>query len=101
MAGRNIRVCTVKGKDHRGYPLIVKVEAYSVLEAAARGMEAISREHGVASELEIREHIPGKEWKITTDQLLKWASKRGAEDNVGLTTVKRHVKDFLTKDDKN
>jgi hypothetical protein len=89
------RVCTVKGEDHRGFPLNVHVEAGSMLEAAARGMAEISRSGGRPSELEITMHVPGKSWKIDPKRLMKWVSKRDSKDNIGLQVVKRQVQDFL------
>jgi hypothetical protein len=73
------------------------VEAESVFEAAARGMEEIRKVQGVASELKVVEQIPGKEWKVTTGRLLKWVSSRGENDNIGLTMVKRSIREFLEK----
>lgn len=88
-------VCTVKGQDHQGYPLRVHVEAGSLLEAAARGMEEIRKAGGKPSELEITQHVPKQAWKITPEQILKWASKRGANDNIGMQVIKRELQDFL------
>lgn len=47
------KVCRVRGQDHRGYPKIVLVEAHTLFEAAARGLEEICRQGGQVSELEI------------------------------------------------
>jgi hypothetical protein len=91
------RVCTVKGQDNRGHPLRVHVEAGSVLEAAARGMEEIRRAEGKPSELEITQHVPKQDWKVSPDQLLKWASQRGDHDNIGLQAIKRELQEFLKK----
>jgi hypothetical protein len=89
------RVCSVKGEEHRGYPMTVHVEAGSVLEAAARGMEEIRNAGGRPSELEITQHVPKQAWKVSTGQILKWASTRGANDNIGLQAIKRQLQDFL------
>jgi hypothetical protein len=91
------RVCTVKGQDDRGHPLSVHVEAGSMLEAAARGMDALSRSGGRPSELEITMHVPGKTWKINPERLMKWVSRRDTKDNIGLQVVKKQVQDFLGK----
>ena len=89
------RVCTVKGQDHRGYPMRVHVEAGSVLEAAARGMDEIRKAGGRPSELEITQHVPKQGWTVSPDQLLSWASKRGEGDSVGLQSIKQHLQNFL------
>jgi hypothetical protein len=93
------RVCTVKGTDGRGLPVTVTVEACSVLEAAARGLEAIRIAGGSPSDLDVVEHLPGKEWKITTDhdRLLKWVSSRQLGDNLGLQVIKKNIGEFLRR----
>jgi hypothetical protein len=91
------RVCTVKGEDHRGYPLSVHVEAGSVLEAAARGMDEIKRAGGRPSALEITLHVPGQTWKIAPDKLMKWVCKSDSKDTIGLQAVKSQVREFLAK----
>jgi len=90
-----IRVCTVRGVDHRGDPLTFRVEAGSVLEAAARGMEEIRMAGGQPSELEITQHVPKQAWKVSPEQLQKWVSQRGQEDSIGLQAIKSHLQDFL------
>jgi hypothetical protein len=89
------RVCTVRGQDHRGYPLRVHVEAGSLFEAAARGMEQIMIAGGQPSELEVTQHVPKQAWKVSPEKLLKWASQRGANDNIGVQSIKRKLQDFL------
>jgi hypothetical protein len=93
----NQRVCTVRGKDYRSYPLTVNVHAYSLFEAAARAMEEIRKADGVPSDLEVTVHSPGKQWKVKLPQLAKWISTFGSTDNVGLRDVKRNVREFLNK----
>ena len=41
-------------------------------------------------------HEPKGDWKVTEPQLLRYVSKFGSDDNVGLRQVKRNVKDFLS-----
>jgi hypothetical protein len=91
------RVCTVRGEDHRGDPLIVHVEAVSMLEAATKGMAQISRSGGRPSKLEVTMHAPGTTWKIEPERLMKWVSKRDSKDNIGRQAAKRQVQDFLNK----
>jgi hypothetical protein len=89
------RVCTVRGQDGRGLPITVTVEAFSVLEAAARGLDTIRIAGGSPSDLQILEHLPGKEWKVTTDRLLKWVSSSQRGDNLGLQVIKKNIGEFL------
>jgi hypothetical protein len=91
------RVCTVQGQDHRGHPLSVHGETGSMLEAAASGMDQISRSGGRPSELEITMHVPRRTWKIDPDRLIKWVSRRDSKRNIRLQAVKRQVQDFLSK----
>ena len=91
------RVCTVRGQDHRGYPLAVHVEAETMLEAAARGMAQIKRAGGRPSPLEVTLHVPGQTWKIEPERLMKWASKRDSRDNIGIQAIKSDVVEFLGK----
>jgi hypothetical protein len=91
------RVCTVRGQDHRGYPVCVHVEADSMLEAAARGLAEISKSGGRPSPVEFTLHVPGQTWKVSPEDVLKYVSKRGTRDNLGLQAVKREVSDFLAK----
>jgi hypothetical protein len=95
------RVCTVRGRDGRGLPVTVTVEACSVLEAAARSLEAIRIAGGPPSDLDVMEHLPGKEWKVTTDRLLKWVSSRERGDNLGLQVIKKNIGEFLHHTPKN
>src|ERR1700730_13578577 len=89
------RGCTVRGQDGRGLPVTVTVEACTVLEAAARGLETIRIAGGAPSDLHIVEHLPGKEWKVTTDRLLKWVSSSQRDDNLGLQVIKKNIGEFL------
>jgi hypothetical protein len=89
------KICTVRGLDYQGLPLVVIVEAASVYEAGARAMDEIRKVGGRPSELQITMHEPKKQWKIHPVQLFKWVQFIGAKDNVGLKDVKRHVYDWL------
>jgi len=89
------RVCTVRGFDHRGDPMTFHVEAGSVLEAAARGMEEIRKAGGRPSELKITQHVPKHAWKVSPEQLQKWVSQRSRDDSIGMQAIKSHLQDFL------
>lgn len=91
------RVCTVRGQDGRGLPVTVTVEACTVLEAAARGLEEIRIAGGAPSDLQVVEHLPGKQWSITIGQLLKWVSSRQIGDNLGLQAIKKNLEEFLER----
>ena len=92
------RICSVRGKDHRGLPLQVLVEAYTTVnEAAARAMEQIRRDGGVPSDLQVTMHEPKQEWTVSVERLKKYASSYESGDNVGLRQVERNVKDFLAE----
>lgn len=89
------RVCTVRGYDSHGDPLTFHVEAGSVLEAAARGMEEIRKAGGRPSELEITQHVPKQAWKVSPEQIHKWVSQRRRDDSIGLQAIKSHLQQFL------
>lgn len=91
----NRRVCTVRGLDNRGWPLTVIVEARSVYEAAALGMEAIRKEDGRPSDLVVTMHKPVRGWKVTTQQLLRWVQQYPSGENIGMKQTRRRVEDFL------
>ena len=92
------RVCTVEGTDGRGLPITVTVEACTVYEAAARGLEEIRIGGGSASDLRVVEHLPGKEWTVTPDRLLKWVSSSSRDgDNIGLQVIKKNLREFLNR----
>jgi hypothetical protein len=80
---------------HGGLPVTVTVEAWSVDEAAARGLEKIRIAGGSPSDPQIVEHLPGKAWNVTTDRLLKWVSSSQRGDNLGLRVIKKNIGEFL------
>jgi len=52
---------------------------------------------GPASDLDVVEHLPGKEWKVTSERLLKWVSSRELRDNLGLQVIKKNICEFLRR----
>jgi hypothetical protein len=68
-----------------------------MLEAAARGMDEIRRAGGRPSALEVTLHVPGQTWKVSPETILKWVSKRGTRDNLGIQALKSDVSAFLAK----
>ena len=75
--------------------MYVVAQANTVYEAAARAIEEIRKVQGTPSDLEVTVHEPKKEWKVSIERLMKYASSFASGDNVGLKTIKRNVKDFL------
>jgi hypothetical protein len=94
---RTQRICTLLGKDFRGYPKTVAVEASSVYEAAVRAMDELRKDGGPVSELQVTIHEPGRSWKVQPQQLARWVASYTGKDNVGLRDAKRRVHDFLVE----
>jgi len=54
------KVCTVTGLDSRGLPSSVQLEAGSLFEAAAAGLEQLHKNGCLITQLQITVHEPGK-----------------------------------------
>ena len=80
-------------------PIVITVEAYTAYEAAARGLDEIIRQGGRITALQVVEQVPGREFKIKPEQILKWVSSSGAHDNVGLRQVKQRIRDRMKPPD--
>ena len=65
-------------------PLSVIVEASSLKEAAARGIEEIRKAGGKPSLLTVTMHEPKSQWKVSVEQLAKYVDAFADGDNVGL-----------------
>ncbi len=91
------KVCLVQGQDHRGLPLIVCVQAATLFEAAAAGLEQLHQLGGTLSEVEITVHEPGTRSKVRPEQLAKWLSQRDSNDNIGVQALKRRVRELLSR----
>src|SRR5579875_1469984 len=88
LAGVGRKVCTVKGLDSRGLPVSVHVEAESLFEAAAAGLEEIHNGGGLITEVHVTIHAPVQQFKVHPRQLEKWLLSYGREDNVGTRALK-------------
>ena len=66
------KVCTVTGLDSRGLPYSVLVEAGSLFEAAAAGLEQLQKQGCLITEVQILVHEPGKRYTVHPRQLENW-----------------------------
>ena len=89
------KVCTVTGLDHRGLPASVLVEAGSLFEAAAAGLEELHKKGCLVTEVQILVHEPGKRYTVHPRQLESWLRTYSREDHVGLHTLKSRVRGIL------
>jgi len=53
-------------------PIVIMVEAYTAYEAAARGLDEIIRQGGRITVIQVVEQVPGREFMIKPEQILKW-----------------------------
>ena len=91
------KVCLVQGQDHRGLPLVVLVQAATLFEAAASGLEQLHQLGGKLSEVEITVHEAGSRSKVRPEQLSKWLNHRDSCDNIGVQALKSRVRDLLNR----
>lgn len=89
------RVCTITGLDSRGLPHSVQVEAGSLFEAAAAGLEQLHKIGGLISQVQITVHEPGKQYKVHPDQLGSWLRSHNSGDPVGIHALKSRLRDIL------
>jgi hypothetical protein len=89
------KVCTVTGLDTRGLPASVLVEAGSLFEAAAVGLEELHKKGCLLSEVQILVHEPGKRYTVCPRQLENWLRTYSREDPVSLHALKNRVRGLL------
>jgi hypothetical protein len=89
------KVCTVTGLDSRGLPYFTLVEAGSLFEAAAAGLEQLHKNGCLITQLQITIHEPGKRYHVHPRQMESWLRSYSDEDNVGLRALKARVRDLL------
>ena len=89
-------MCSVRGQDHRGLPLVVLVEAQTLFEATALGIEQLHKAGGRISEVEITVHEPGAQQKVRPDQLCKWLNQNDSE-SIGIHALKHRVRELLAQ----
>ena len=89
------KLCTVTGLDSRGLPHAVHVEAGSLFEAAAAGIEALHQQKCLVSAVQVTVQEPGQQYQVHPRQLARWLRSHNREDNVGVHALKRRVRDIL------
>jgi hypothetical protein len=90
------KVCSVRGIDHRGLPKIVLVEAGTLFEAAAAGLEQLYQQEGCLSPvLEVTVHEAAGKHRVRIKQLAAWLGKHDSEQTIGVTALKRRVGELL------
>jgi hypothetical protein len=89
------KVCSVTGLDSRGLPASVLVEAASLFEAAAAGLEELHKKGCLLTEVQILVHEPGKRYTVHPRQLETWLRAYSREDNVGIHALKTRVRGIL------
>lgn len=89
------KVCRVTGLDFRGLPLAVLVEADSLFEAAAAGIEQVHKQKGLLSEVQIEIQEPGRSHRVHPRQLEAWLRTHETGDSVGVRALKSRVRDIL------
>ena len=73
----------------------MQVEAGSLFEAAAAGIEALHQQKCLVSVVQVTVQEPGKQYQIYPRQLERWLRSHNAADNVGVHALKRRVRDIL------
>jgi hypothetical protein len=76
-------------------PASVQVEAGSLFEAAAAGLEQLHKNGGLITQLQITVHEPGKRYKVHPHQLEKWIRSYDRGDSVGIRALKSRVRGLL------
>ncbi len=67
------------------------VEARTLHESAARGMELLCNSGGVISSVDVIVHEPGKRFKVEPHQITQWLRTRAESDTIGIAALKRRV----------
>ena len=89
------KVCTVTGLDSRGLPASVLVEAGSLFEAAAAGLEELNKRGCLLTEVQILVHEPGKRYTVRPRQLESWVRTYRQEEPVGLHALKTRIRSLF------
>jgi hypothetical protein len=88
------KVCTVRGRDNQGHPVTVLVEAASLFEATARGLEVIHAKGGQIGEVEVTVHEPGRTFNVGPDDLDNWIANDDS-GNIGLRSLKSRIRRII------
>ncbi len=89
------KVCTVTGLDARGVPVSVQIEAGSLFEAAAAGLEQLHKGGGLITQLHITVHEPARQYNVQPRQLEKWLRSYEQGESVGIRALKSRVRSLL------
>ncbi len=76
-------------------PASVQIEAGSLFEAAAAGLEELCKRGGLITQLQITVHQPVRQFKVQPRQLEKWLRSYEAGDSVGVRALKSRVRNLL------
>ena len=76
-------------------PASVQVEAGSLFEAAATGLEQLYQKGGLITQLHITVHEPVKRYKVQPRQLERWLRSYDRGDSVGIRALKSRVRALL------
>lgn len=85
------------GLDSRGLPSSVHVQAHSLFEAAAKGLEELHKNGCLISQVHVTVHEPRNRYKVHPDQLGSWLRSHSREDNVGTRALKSRVRSILNQ----
>ena len=75
------------------------MQAATLFEAAAFGLEQLHQLGGALNEVEITIHEPSTRSKVRPEQLAKWLSQRDSNDNIGVQALKRRVRELLSRNE--
>jgi hypothetical protein len=89
------KICTVTGLDVRGLPCSVQLEAGSLFEAAAAGLEQLHKKGCLLTQLRTTVHEPAKRYNVHPEQLANWLRDYKSEDTVRIRALKGRVRDIM------
>ena len=89
------KICTVTGLDSRGLPYSVQVEASSLYEAAAAGLEQLHKNGCLITQVQVAVLAPVRHYKVHPRQLERWLRSYGPDDTVGLRALKGRIRDII------
>ena len=91
------KICTVTGLDTRGLPCSVHLEAGSLFEAAAAGLEQLHKNGCLITQLQITVHEPAQKYKVHPEQLAGWLRDYKSRDTVEIRALKSRVRDIMKR----
>jgi hypothetical protein len=78
-------------------PWSVYVEADSLFEAAAAGLEQLHNNGGLITQVLVTVLEPGKRYKVHPQQLEKWLRSYQRADSVGVRALKARIRGMLQR----